>query len=560
MSESVPTLATMAKTHKARFTRASKALGMAVTSLKANVKSQHFFDEVIKAQDLLRERHESLVEIYTAIETKVNEPVWEDTYSARAREVETTFDKCEKDAAEVITSFDKAKMDAEDQLNQTMAAAGVAAGAPAAAKFKLETSFEPKPKLSSEFNASELQVWEEQWQTYFDVSGLQNAGIKIQKAALVNSLSTEFRTRLDLSHAPSVAAGLEMIRKDFTQRNPKVVRRHNLFRIKQRKGESFSEMRVRMKILLKEADIADITADELVCHLMMAACTDADLLQEMMKIEEGARTEAKLDEVVDKYETLAAAARGLNKTPKGEPINRVRDESKQVICYRCQSTDGHMADKCTVPASSLKCSKCKTTGLHNTHPYCKRKNNSSKKVDAKEDKKQEKKEEESGKRVVGRDDSPAGTSNETSDEEYGTSRQVIAKETKSKKVSKEKKKPKTKTKPEDKEAGSAKDFLDGSKKSSSQQADTSSPKKFLDHASTELSSQQAGDSFLQHNSLSLYREQFPGQNIVPVGLKNQNSSISLLQQQQQQQEEEDEEEEEEEEEEEPLFLSLPLLS
>ena len=309
---------------------------------------------------------------------------------------------------------------------------------------------EPKPKLSSEFNASELQVWEEQWQTYFDVSGLQNAGIKIQKAALVNSLTTEFRTRLDLSHAPSVAAGLEMIRKDFTQRNPKVVRRHNLFRIKQRKGESFSEMRVRMKILLKEADIAYITADELVCHLMMAACTDADLLQEMMKIEEGARTEAKLDEVVDKYETLAAAARGLNKTPKGEPINRVRDESKQVICYRCQSTDGHMADKCTVPASSLKCSKCKTTGLHNTHPYCKRKNNSSKKVDAKEDKKQEKKEEESGKRVVGRDDSPAGTSNETSDENMARADKSLQKKPNQRKCQKKRRnqrpKPSRKTK------------------------------------------------------------------------------------------------------------------
>lgn len=302
MSESVPTLATMAKTQKARFTRAAKALVMAVTSLKANVKSQHFFDEAIKAQDLLRERHESLVEIYTAIESKVAEAVWEETYATRAREVETTFDKGEKDTAEVIALHDKAKMDADDQLNQTMAAAGVAAGgASVAAKYKLETSFEPKPKLSSEFNASELQVWEEQWQTYFDISGLQNAGVKIQKAALVNSLSTEFRTKMDLSHAPNVAAGLDMIRKDFTQRNPKVVRRHNLFRIQQRRGESYSEMRVRMKTLLKEADITDITSDELVCHLMMAACTDGDLLQEMMKIEENDRTEAKLDETVDKY-------------------------------------------------------------------------------------------------------------------------------------------------------------------------------------------------------------------------------------------------------------------
>ena len=110
MGETVPTLATMAKTHKSRFTRASKALLMSVTSLKANEKSQHFFDEVIKAQDLLRERHESLVEIYTAIENKVTETVWGDTYAARATEVEATFDNCEKETTVVITLYDKARM------------------------------------------------------------------------------------------------------------------------------------------------------------------------------------------------------------------------------------------------------------------------------------------------------------------------------------------------------------------------------------------------------------------------------------------------------------------
>ena len=548
MSESVPTLATMAKTQKARFTRAAKALVMAVTSLKANVKSQHFFDEAIKAQDLLRERHESLVEIYTAIESKVAEAVWEETYATRAREVETTFDKGEKDTAEVIALHDKAKMDADDQLNQTMAAAGVAAGgASVAAKYKLETSFEPKPKLSSEFNASELQVWEEQWQTYFDISGLQNAGVKIQKAALVNSLSTEFRTKMDLSHAPNVAAGLDMIRKDFTQRNPKVVRRHNLFRIQQRRGESYSEMRVRMKTLLKEADITDITSDELVCHLMMAACTDGDLLQEMMKIEENDRTEAKLDETVDKYETLVAAAKGLNKVPKGEQVKRVNEETKRVICYRCQRPD-HMADKCPVPATSLKCSKCKTTGRHNTHAFCKGprpNNNNSKKVDAKEEEKKDNKTEETtGKRVVGHEGSPAGSGDESSGEEYGTGRQVIAAESKPKKVSKKKKQKRSKIEGETKEG---------------EKDDVEKQVKVRTSSTTSASSQEAArdrvvHSSLQPNSLTLHCEQSPGHVIVPIEMNNQNITTSILQQpdvtgetdEGEKEEEEDDEEEEEE--------------
>ena len=65
-----------------------------------------------------------------------------------------------------------------------------------------------------------------------------------------------------------------------------------MFKVKQRKGKSYSDMRVRMKTLQKEADIEDITADDLVCHIMLAACNDSDLLQEMMKVEN--MTEVKL--------------------------------------------------------------------------------------------------------------------------------------------------------------------------------------------------------------------------------------------------------------------------
>ena len=157
-----------------------------------------------------------------------------------------------------------------------------------------------------------------------------------------------------------------MIRKDFVQRNPVVIRRHTLFKVKQRKGESYSDMRVRMKTLQKETDIEDITADDLVCHIMLAACNDSDLLQEMMKVDN--MTEVKLNEVVDKYETLMAATKGLNKSNK-EEAKTVKSEEKKITCYRCRA-QGHRADQCQVPPSKLKCTTCNTVGKHNTHSYC----------------------------------------------------------------------------------------------------------------------------------------------------------------------------------------------
>ena len=207
MAESVATLSSLAKTHKARFTRAAKALLTSVKSLQDKNKSQYFFEETLRNQEALRKRHEDLVEIYCALEVKVPEEAFNNTYAQRVGEVENTFDDCEKKTADTIAKFDNARMETEDLLNQTLAAAGPAP-AGGAAKYKLESSFEPKPKLSPEFNAGEFHVWQEQWSTYYDISGLQNANAKIQKAALINCLSTEFRTKLDFSHVPDVKEGL----------------------------------------------------------------------------------------------------------------------------------------------------------------------------------------------------------------------------------------------------------------------------------------------------------------------------------------------------------------
>ena len=88
----------------------------------------------------------------------------------------------------------------------------------------------------------------------------------------------------------------------------------------------------------------------------------------MMKVDN--MTEVKLNEVVDKYETLMAATKGLNKSNKDkEEAKTVKGEEKKMTCYHCQA-QGHRAEQCKVPASKLKCTTCNTVGKHNTHAYC----------------------------------------------------------------------------------------------------------------------------------------------------------------------------------------------
>ena len=64
----------------------------------------------------------------------------------------------------------------------------------------------------------------------------------------------------------------------------------------------------------------------------------------MMTVEN--MTEVKLNEVVDKYETLMAATKGLNKSNKDkEEAKVVKGEEKRMTCYRCQA-QGHRAEQC----------------------------------------------------------------------------------------------------------------------------------------------------------------------------------------------------------------------
>ena len=186
-------------------------------------------------------------------------------------------------------------------------------------------------------------------------------------------------------------------------------------------------MRVRMKTLQREADIANINADKLICHLMSGAWTDPYLSHEMMKIKN--MIEIKLNEAVDKYETLLSATKGLNKNPK-EEVKRVKDDNgRKVICFRCQEAN-HMADACSVPASALKCTKCNMVEWGNTHKFVEDKGRThyddSKRVEVKD---ATKKEEVQSKRVVAQDESPAGCANESSYEEFGFGKQVKVEQT-----------------------------------------------------------------------------------------------------------------------------------
>ena len=209
---------------------------------------------------------------------------------------------------------------------------------------------------------------------YYDISNLRHADIGTQRAVLQNCLHTDLQVKLHegISRILDIKAGLTLVRDEFKKRHPRVVRRHHLFSIEQRRDEfSFSDTVTRLDALARDADLTDLSKDSILCHLMLRACKDDDLRAKMLEVPAADMTQLCLKEVIELFETIKRTNQGLGTKAK---VNRTKGD-EGTLCFRCQERGNHMASSCPVDAKSLFCRHCQERGLkpphmHNTFPTC----------------------------------------------------------------------------------------------------------------------------------------------------------------------------------------------
>ena len=419
----LPKLYKKAANAKRSLTRAKKEFQNALKALTEAVSSQHFFEELIKVQEIYKERRIMVFEIYDTIEDEVSQEKFEADFGRQTKEIEGDFDVLEEQARLAISAYHNAVTATSSNLSQAVPRGGVAAAVP---RFRLESSFEPKPPLKLDMPPEDVQNWERQFMIYYDISHLKNADMPTQRAVLLNCLHTEVQMKVheSLSAVTDIKDGLALIREEIKKRHPRVVRRHHLFSLEQRRDEyKFSDTLSRMDTLAKQADLTDMSKDSILCHLMLRACRNDDLRGKMLEVEEDEMTVMRLKEVVDRFETIAATNKGLSQEEK---VKRTR-AGEGNTCYRCQQKNSdHFASSCPVPAKSLFCQHCSEAGIplphrHNTFSSCKGKEKQDTKKDSKKESenKQEAKEVGKGKRAKVRGHSPAGEpeSSESEDEQ-----------------------------------------------------------------------------------------------------------------------------------------------
>ena len=140
------------------------------------------------------------------------------------------------------------------------------------------------------------------------MSNLEHAEVSIQKTVLLNCLDSDFQTKVSeaMSAITTVRAGLELVRQEFHKRHPLLLRRHQLFCLDQQKDEfKFSDTVTRMFTLAKDSDLGDMTRDQILCHILIRACSqDEELRAKLLEVDSTTMTLDQLIAVIERYELI----------------------------------------------------------------------------------------------------------------------------------------------------------------------------------------------------------------------------------------------------------------
>ena len=423
-------LYTRASTKKGSLTRAKKALDFAVTALKEAPASVHFFEDLKKHLTKYRTLREAVLDTYDEISAQISPEKFQKDFGKQSSEIEADYEKIEEAARKVLSGHQQAIMDMNTRPQGGGTDGGATHSRPGAPPWKLQTSFQPKRPLKLDSLMNDFHCWERDFQAFYDISNLQQADMHIQRTVLLNCLDADFQTKISagMSGVTTIEDGLELVKEEFRKRHPLILRRHQLFCLDQTKDENkFSDTVTRMMIMAKDANLVDMTRDEILCHILLKACSrDDDLRSKLLEIDSDTMTLDQLVAIIERYEVIQLTNKGLE--AKEKTYGKKVGSQEARICYCCQElTSSHWAATCPVDKKTLFCEKCHQAGLerphnHNTFKECQGK---PKKVDEKK-KEQPDKEEGKGRQVRTRGLSPAGQPESSDSEDEKFARRVKA--------------------------------------------------------------------------------------------------------------------------------------
>ena len=303
----------------------------------------------------------------------------------------------EDDASEegYIKSMEEIQQRYEDTLAEILAASTdikpelPAAPSPSADQGAARANMALRPPiLSLQFSPPEMKAWQRQFQAYYNSSGFHQCSISIQqeyfRACLDRQLDnrvfqgTKINSTTPVFSSDDTFTCFTVLNDAFLLEYPLFNRRHEFFTMTQRIGEKFSDFVGRLKAAGEEADLGNLSVDEMHMFRYIEGCSDVSLRKRLLEVVKP--TLEQFDQVYKAYESANSQHQALDSAVAAMPLrtqhvkfNTQRQRMpRQYIagkikrsdligkCFRCGSS-AHTATSCPIPSGTI-CHNCQKPG------------------------------------------------------------------------------------------------------------------------------------------------------------------------------------------------------
>ena len=241
------------------------------------------------------------------------------------------------------------------------------AGGGAQGGVKVQDALRPS-KLHRDSTPVEVGDWRRSYRAYHSASRLSQLAVPEQQAFFMACLdpivATEIRQRVaddtPVLEDPDISdkSCIQEISIFFKEVYPLFTRRLMFFRLRQSQGQSFAEFYAELRRTGDEADLEDLSQDDLMVHRLLAAVRDNDLREELMK-----RREPTLAQILQDATAWTMAQRSAKAATKSDSNKAAQMTTKGLApgqCTFCGLTPACRQGTCR--ARSSKCHNCNKQG------------------------------------------------------------------------------------------------------------------------------------------------------------------------------------------------------
>ena len=368
--------------HKGHLTTRGRTCERAREFLATNPTS-FYVQELEEAHAKYKEKAGHIEDLYIQVQEIAGaESKHFDTAKTRLVELEKTKSRI---VAENMGALMEAKRPAARRITDPPAVNNAQGGAK-----RVNEALKPTP-LTKESSPEEFRSWVRKFKSYYSTSQMQTLPITDQQSYLFSAISVPLETHLTniigddtpiFGENDEAESCINYLKRDFLRSHPVFLRRQEFFSYSQVQGQKFSTFVDELKRKGAEADLRNLSHDDLYVFRIIGGCTNEKITEKLLDLKEP--TLLNIEEEGKSAEATALALQAMKKGLGAAVAAQAKQKQKhgnkngtksngggkkkyppvpehiKGRCFACGNT-GHRFNECR-RKGSLHCSKCNKDG------------------------------------------------------------------------------------------------------------------------------------------------------------------------------------------------------